>query len=255
MSEKKVMFTLPAHIAGGATSGVLLGQFNNWDLNNALPLEVRADGSLAAYITLETGRSYEYRYLLDDGRWVNDDHAERYVHINQYQIENCVITLEADLDAQMIVSVMQPQSQKTTSKITTTVTRRVGALVKSGSTSESTTISHVAAPVVVAESAAVVEVAPVAAPAKKAANKPDDLTIIEGIGKKIAELLVADGIITFQQLAETSVERLQGILDAAGNRFRMHNPGTWAQQSALAAEGKMDELKTLQDNLKGGRAE
>lgn len=247
MSQKKVMFTLPAHIAGGATSGLLLGQFNDWNLNNATKLEARGDGSLAAYITLETGRSYEYRYLLDDGRWVNDDHAEKYVPINNYSIENCVITVDADSDAQMIVSVMQPQGQKTTSKIITTVTRRA-ATTNSPVQSTMTTSSTAATATTSHEIVASTSVEPVAV-----TSTPDDLVIIEGIGKKIAELLNADGIYTFQALADASVERLQGILDAAGNRYRMHNPGTWAAQSALAAAGKMDELKILQDNLKGGR--
>jgi large subunit ribosomal protein L21 len=32
------------------------------------------------------------------------------------------------------------------------------------------------------------------------------------------------------------------------------DPTTWAQQAQLAADGKMDELKKLQDELNGGRA-
>ena len=100
--------------------------------------------------------------------------------------------------------------------------------------------------------------AAVAAPAKKAAKAKstgDDLTIIEGIGPKIAELFIAQGITTFAQLADTSVERMTEILHAAGSRFAMHKPDTWAQQSALARDGKMDELKVLQDELNAGKAE
>ncbi|MBS1174964.1 MAG: rplU [Burkholderiaceae bacterium] len=100
--------------------------------------------------------------------------------------------------------------------------------------------------------------AAVAAPAKKAAKTKktgDDLTIIEGIGPKIAELFIAEGITTFAQLADTSVERMTEILHAAGSRFAMHKPDTWAQQSALARDGKMDELKALQDELNAGKAE
>lgn len=100
--------------------------------------------------------------------------------------------------------------------------------------------------------------AAVAAPAKKAAKAKstgDDLTIIEGIGPKIAELFIAEGITTFAQLADTSVERMTEILHAAGSRFAMHKPDTWAQQSALARDGKMDELKVLQDELNAGKAE
>ncbi|RMF48767.1 MAG: 50S ribosomal protein L27, partial [Anaerolineae bacterium] len=59
------------------------------------------------------------------------------------------------------------------------------------------------------------------------------------------------GILTFAQLAETPVETLQAILDEAN--FRLGDPGTWAEQAALAARGEWDALQTLQDSLKGGR--
>ena len=83
----------------------------------------------------------------------------------------------------------------------------------------------------------------------------DDLKIIEGIGPKIAELLNADGIYSFNDLANAQVDKLKEILENAGSRYRMHDPTTWPQQAELAAAGKMDELKVLQDNLKGGKAE
>jgi len=35
----------------------------------------------------------------------------------------------------------------------------------------------------------------------------------------------------------------------------MHDPTTWPQQADLAANGKWDELKVLQDELNGGRPE
>lgn len=81
----------------------------------------------------------------------------------------------------------------------------------------------------------------------------DDLTRIEGIGPKIAEHLTAGGISTFAQLADADAERLQEILDEAGPRYRVHDPGTWSQQAALARDGKDDELQQLQDELKGGK--
>jgi len=49
--------------------------------------------------------------------------------------------------------------------------------------------------------------------------------------------------------------KLREVLEAAGSRYRMHDPTTWPEQANLAAEGKMEELKTLQDSLKGGKAE
>ncbi len=93
-----------------------------------------------------------------------------------------------------------------------------------------------------------------AAPKKKAAAKGDDLTAIEGIGRKIAELLQGAGIGSFADLAAADVEHLSGILHEAGSHYASHDPGTWPKQAGLAAAGKMDELKALQDELKGGRA-
>jgi len=81
----------------------------------------------------------------------------------------------------------------------------------------------------------------------------DDLQIIEGIGPKIKEILHAGGITTWAKLADTSVETIQGLLDAAGDAYTIHNPGTWPNQSALARDAKWAELKTLQDELDGGK--
>ena len=100
-----------------------------------------------------------------------------------------------------------------------------------------------------------VAAAAVAAPVAAAkAVKGDDLKKIEGIGPKIEELFHAAGITTFAQLSETATERMEAILSEAGPRFSTHNPGTWAQQAALAAAGKWDELKAWQDELDGGKA-
>lgn len=91
--------------------------------------------------------------------------------------------------------------------------------------------------------------------AETPAAKADDLKLIEGIGPKIAELLVAAGISTFAELAAAEADHLKSILDAAGSRFKVHDPATWPQQAQLAAEGKWEELKTLQDQLNGGKVD
>lgn len=84
-------------------------------------------------------------------------------------------------------------------------------------------------------------------------SERDELTSLEGIGPKISELLNENGIYTFTQLAGTSVERLAAILALGGPRFQTANPETWAQQAMLARDGKWEELKELQDRLRGGR--
>lgn len=90
--------------------------------------------------------------------------------------------------------------------------------------------------------------------APKAKKGGDDLVIIEGIGPKAAEALVAAGIDTFAKLAAASAEEVKAILDASTSKVQHLDPTTWAQQAQLAADGKMDELKKLQDELNGGKA-
>jgi predicted flap endonuclease-1-like 5' DNA nuclease len=81
----------------------------------------------------------------------------------------------------------------------------------------------------------------------------DDLEIIEGIGPKICELLHAAGIKTFAQLADTTPGQIQPILDKAGANFRLADPQTWPEQSALAAMNHWQALKTLQEALNAGK--
>ncbi len=80
----------------------------------------------------------------------------------------------------------------------------------------------------------------------------DDLKKIEGIGPKIEATLKSYGIRTFADLAQKSPAELQALLDEAGYA-RISNPETWAEQAALAAEGKWEALAELQASLKGGR--
>lgn len=79
------------------------------------------------------------------------------------------------------------------------------------------------------------------------------LRIVEGIGPKIEAILHAGGITSLSVLADTSIERLRELLDAAGSRFKSHDPKTWPVQAGLAADGKLDALKAWQGELKGGK--
>lgn len=83
--------------------------------------------------------------------------------------------------------------------------------------------------------------------------KQDDLKKIEGIGPAIERELNNKGILTYADLAASSLENLTTILEEAGPRFSIHNPTTWSRQAALAAEGKWEELKAWQDELEGGK--
>jgi hypothetical protein len=91
LTTKKVTFILPAEIVAGATEGLLLGEFNNWDKENGFSLRKYKDGSMKATVELEAGKTYEYRYLLDGGRWVNDASASGYNPVLGLGVENCVV--------------------------------------------------------------------------------------------------------------------------------------------------------------------
>jgi predicted flap endonuclease-1-like 5' DNA nuclease len=82
----------------------------------------------------------------------------------------------------------------------------------------------------------------------------EDLTRIEGIGPRIAEILNGVGILKYAQLASTPADRLHEILKEAGPRFRLANPASWPEQARLAGEGKWEQLQELQDGLSAGRA-
>lgn len=104
------------------------------------------------------------------------------------------------------------------------------------------------------------------APAKKAAStsakasadkpkkaaKADDLKKIEGVGPKAAEAMVAAGLDTFAKVAKAKPEAIATILSDASSNLAHLVTDTWPKQAKLAADGKWDELKELQDKLDGG---
>ena len=105
------------------------------------------------------------------------------------------------------------------------------------------------APAAAAKPAAVKKAAKVRG---KARDGSDDLELIEGVGPKIAELLKAAGIDTFDALAKAPVEKVQEVLEAGGSKFNLAKPATWAEQAALAASGDWAAFDKLTEALVGG---
>ena len=95
---KKITFTLPAEAVAEATEGLLLGDFNAWNIEEGIALKKQKDGSLKAVVALEPGKTYQYRFLLNDGRWVNDYNAQDYTPVSGFHVENCLITVPEVLD-------------------------------------------------------------------------------------------------------------------------------------------------------------
>lgn len=82
--------------------------------------------------------------------------------------------------------------------------------------------------------------------------KENDLTIVEGIGPKIQELFHNHGVNTWRELSECSQDKCQSVLDSGGERYKIHNPGTWPEQARLAYEGQWKKLWNWQEELDGG---
>lgn len=203
MMTTKVRFTLPASNVIGATECILVGEFNNWNPAEGIVLQKREDGSLDAEVELPAGKDYQYRYLLSNGRWVNDNSEKVMAEFYGYPVENCIIRIPEG-DAKPVEKKIRAAKPK-------------------------------------------------AVPKPKKETAKDDLSKIEGIGRKIASLLNKNGILTYLQLSKTSVKKLKEILHAAGNTFSMHDPGTWPKQAKLASAGKWDELAEMQEKLNGGK--
>jgi predicted flap endonuclease-1-like 5' DNA nuclease len=206
--KTKITFTLPAANINGAAECVLLGEFNDWNLDKGVYLTKQADGSMTAEVELTAGRDYQYRYLLSNGRWVNDNGEKITSEMHGYPVMNSIVRVPA------ITETEKP-----------TVTRAAK--------------SKTAKP----------------KPAVKAtpAIIKDDLTKVEGIGKKIEALLYKNKVYSYKQLSKGTITSLKAILESGGNKFSMHNPGTWPKQAKLAAEGKWEDLALLQQHLKGGK--
>jgi predicted flap endonuclease-1-like 5' DNA nuclease len=201
--KTKITFTLPAANIIGAEECVLLGEFNNWNLEKGFYLQKQTDGSMTTEVELAAGRDYQYRYLLSNGRWVNDNGEKITSEMSGYPVVNCIVRVPEIIEK---VKEQKPRSTKT----------KPVAKAK---------------PIVV----------------------KDDLTKVEGIGKKIEALLYKNKIYSYKQLSKTTITNLKAILESGGSKYSMHNPGTWPKQAKLAAEAKWEDLDLLQKHLKGGK--
>lgn len=92
-SAFKVTFSVPAELAAGAKEVSVLGEFNGWDPNAAAKLKKQKDGSYKGAVELVGGKEYQFRYLLDGQKWLNDREADKYVPAGVSWDENCVVVL------------------------------------------------------------------------------------------------------------------------------------------------------------------
>ena len=85
----RVTFSMPSEVQ--AKKVYLCGEFNEWN-QKSHPLKQRKKGGFSTTISLQTGKSYRYRYLLDGKQWENDWAADGYLP-NEFGSEDSVVEL------------------------------------------------------------------------------------------------------------------------------------------------------------------
>lgn len=86
----QVTFQLPKDIEAKAVS--LVGEFNDWDAS-ATPLK-KVKNVWKTTLELEQGQAYQFRYLVDDNEWHNDEAADNYVPNNIDGDNSVVVTFK-----------------------------------------------------------------------------------------------------------------------------------------------------------------
>jgi hypothetical protein len=89
----QVDFSLPKQEVEGATEVLVLGDFNEWNVEKATKMDAKADGSFQTSIELTPG-TYQFRYLIDGKQWKNAPNADFYEVSPAFLVENSVVKVE-----------------------------------------------------------------------------------------------------------------------------------------------------------------
>lgn len=73
--QVRVTFILPGDHPYGEVA--VVGDFNDWD-PSANPFVRRSNQTYSTAAVLDAGERYAFRYLCEDGSWVNDEAADDY---------------------------------------------------------------------------------------------------------------------------------------------------------------------------------
>lgn len=86
----KATFTFPAEAAPEAKKVEIVGDFNNWNTEEAITMKKQKD-VFKAVVELESGKEYQFRYLINGEAWENDWNADAYVS-TPFGVENSVVS-------------------------------------------------------------------------------------------------------------------------------------------------------------------
>jgi len=88
----KVTFKIGKEAANAAEQAALVGDFNNWNPADN-PLKPLKNGGFTTTLDLEQGREYQFRYLLDGEKWLNETDADKVAPTPYVDAENSVLVL------------------------------------------------------------------------------------------------------------------------------------------------------------------
>ena len=86
----EVTFRLPNIVVRDAKSVCIVGDFNGWNIHTNR-MKKKRNGDYAIKLDLETGKEYQFRYLIDESKWENDWNADKYVKSPYGDTDNSVV--------------------------------------------------------------------------------------------------------------------------------------------------------------------
>lgn len=88
----KVTFGLSKKETEGASRVNLVGEFNGWNTSETQLTKTKS-GDFKIVLPLDTGKAYQFRYLIDGDRWLNDSEADSYTPSGVGNESNGVVEL------------------------------------------------------------------------------------------------------------------------------------------------------------------
>lgn len=89
----KVNFKIEAKDAKQFSNASLVGDFNNWDASKDEMKKLKKDGSFTIQKTFESGKEYQFKYLLDGENWINEPDTDKLVATQFSDSQNSVVVL------------------------------------------------------------------------------------------------------------------------------------------------------------------
>ena len=89
----KVTFKISSEFAQNFATASLVGDFNNWDKKVDKMKKLKKDGSFTIQKTFESGKEYQFKYLLGNKNWMNETESDRFADTEFDDSQNSVIAL------------------------------------------------------------------------------------------------------------------------------------------------------------------